>query len=131
MSARKETLQLRIELLKLRAEVERAEVRAALAEVRQATAGVRRVASLATGVGAAVVAGRGGGIASLLGAVSGRPWLAALALRGVRSLVRHPIAGVMLMAAAAAAIAWLRTSSANAAAPAAPDAADRGPPEKA
>jgi hypothetical protein len=131
MSAREETLQLRLELLKLRAEVERAELRAALAEVRQATAGVRRVASLASGVGAAVVAGRGGGIASLLGAVSARPWLAALALRGLRSLARHPVAGAMLVAAAAASIAWLRTSSAGAAAPAAADATDRTPPGKA
>jgi hypothetical protein len=126
MSARTETLPLRLELLKLRAELERAELRAALAEVRQATAGVRRVASLASGVGAAVVAGGGGGFASLLGAVSGRPWLIALALRALRSLRRHPLAGAALVAGAAAAIVWLRTP-ARGAAPAEPR--DRTPPE--
>jgi hypothetical protein len=128
MSARTETLQLRLELLKLRAEVERAELRAALADVRRATAGVRRVASLASGVGAAVVAGGGGGLASLLGAVSGRPWLIALALRALRGLRRHPLAGAALVAGAAAAIVWLR-APVRGAAPAEPR--DRTPPENA
>lgn len=125
MSARTQTLPLRLELLKLRAELERAELRAALAEVRQATAGVRRVASLASGVGAAVVAGGGGSFASLLGAVSGRPWLIALALRALRGLRRHPLAGAALLAAAAAAIVWLRTP-AHGAAPA--ESRDATPP---
>lgn len=114
MNARAETLHLRLELLKLRAELERAELRAALADFRQSTAGVRRVASLASGIGAAVAGGgAGGGFGSLLGAlagvVSGRPWLVAIALRAVRSLRRHPLAGAALIAAAAAAVAWLRT----------------------
>ncbi len=114
MSARTQTLQLRLELLKVRAELERAELRAALAEVRQATAGVRRVASLASRAGAAVAAGEGGGVAALLGAIVGRPWLAALALRALRSVRRHPLAGVALVAAAAA-IVWLRRPARGAA----------------
>lgn len=123
MSARTQTLQLRLELLKTRAELERAELRAALAEVRRATAGVRRFASLASGVGAAVAAGSGGGFASLLGAVSGRPWVIALALRALRSLRRHPLAGAALAAAVAAAVVWRRTAG-GAQAP-----RDRTPPE--
>lgn len=123
MSGRTETLALRLEVLKLRAELERAELRAALAEVRRATAGARRVASLASGVGAAVVAGEGGGFASLLGAVSGRPWLIALALRALRNLRRHPLAGAALATAAAAAIVWLRTP-----APGAAQSRERTPP---
>jgi hypothetical protein len=127
MSVRAETLQLRLELLKLRAELERAELRAALAEVRQVTAGVRRVASLASGIGAAVVAGGGGGFASLASAVSGRPWLIALVLRALRVLRRHPLAGAALGAAAAAAIVWLR-AAARGAAQAEPGPGGRKPP---
>ncbi|MFZ5540151.1 MAG: hypothetical protein ACOY5V_10465, partial [Pseudomonadota bacterium] len=59
MSARTETLELRLEMLKLRAELERAELRAALADVRRATAGARRAASMVSRVGEAVVAGGG------------------------------------------------------------------------
>lgn len=121
MSARSQTLALRLEALKLRAEVEREQLRAALAEVRQSTAGVRRLASLASGVGAAVSAGAGGPLAPLLGAVTGRPWLVALALRALRSARRHPLAAAALVAAAA--FVWQRAP----ARPAAPG--DRTPPE--
>jgi hypothetical protein len=112
MSARSETLELRLELLKLRAELERAELRAALIEIRQTTQGVRRVASLASGLGAAVAGSRaGGGLAWVAGVLSQRPWLAAIALRAWRMLRRHPLAGAALVAGATAAIVWMRSSA--------------------
>jgi hypothetical protein len=129
MSARAETLQLRLELLKVRAELERAELRAALAEVRRATAGARRAASIASRIGEAVVAG-GGGLAPLLGTVAGHPWLVAFALRALRLLRRHPLAGAALAAAVVAAIIR-RRMSARGTTPAQPAPGERMPPENA
>lgn len=116
-------------MLKLRAELERAELRAALADVRRATAGARRAASMVSRVGEAVVAG-GGGLVPLFGAVAGRPWLVALALRALRLARRHPLASAALAAAAAAAILARRMPT-RGATPAEPAPGDGMPPENA
>lgn len=127
MSAREETLKLRLELLKLRATMERTELRAAMLDLRASTQGVRRIAALAGGLGAG-----GGKLGSIVALLSQQPWLAALALRAWRAVRHHPLAGAALVAAAAAALAWQRSSRAEPqpAAPSARTGPDTEPPAR-
>ncbi len=92
--------ELRMELLRMRAQVERAEVVAALRAVRSDTRRLRSFAGVAGSLGAAL-RGRRDWLGMLAGTVTGRPWLAALALGALRALKRRP----MLAAIAASALA--------------------------
>jgi hypothetical protein len=97
MSSRRETLHLRLELLRLRGELERAQAASALGELRTGTQRLRRLAAAA---GTLARAGDWAGpIAALVG---GRPWVATLAVKALRSLRRHP-----LLALAAGGAVWL------------------------
>lgn len=91
---------LRMEMLRMRAAMERAQVSDALREVRGSGGRLRNLASLA-GTLSAAAAGRGRWMSLLASSVTGRPWLAALALGAVRALKRRPL----LAAAAIAAVA--------------------------
>lgn len=92
--------ELRMEMLRMRASIERAEVSAALRELRGSTSRMRSLASVAGGIGAAV-AGRSGWMGLLASSVTGRPWLAALALGAVRALKKRPLLAALAMGAVA------------------------------
>jgi hypothetical protein len=99
---------LRMEMLRMRAALERTEVATAIADLRQSTHRLRALASAASSVGAAL-SGRGDGWSGILaGAVSGRPWLAAVALGALRSARRHPWLAVAAAGAVAIGIYWAR-----------------------
>jgi hypothetical protein len=98
MSAKSQNREIRMEMLRMRAAVERGEVAACLREVRGSTGRLRNLASLAGSVGAAV-AGRGSWMGLLAGSVTGRPWLAALALGAVRALKRRPLLAAVVVGA--------------------------------
>lgn len=100
MSDKSQNRELRMEMLRMRASVERAEVAASLRDLRGSTGKLRTLASVAGGLSAAV-AGRSGWMGLLASSVTGRPWLAALALTAVRALKRRPL----LAAAAISAVA--------------------------
>lgn len=100
MSAESQNRELRMEMLRMRAAVERGEVVASLRDLRGSTGRLRNLASVA-GTLTAAVSGRSGWMGLLAGSVTGRPWLAALALGAVRALKRRPL----LAAAAIAAVA--------------------------
>lgn len=85
-----ETLPLRMELLRTRAALERAEVAAAMDDLRDGTRRLRSLAAVASNLGAAVSGGGRSLFATAAGAVTGRPWLAALALGALRAVRRHP-----------------------------------------
>ena len=101
MSGQSQDRELRMEMLRMRAAVERAEVAASLRELRGATGRLRNLATVAGTLGAAV-SGRGSWMGLLAGSVTGRPWLAALALGAVRALKRRPLLAAVTIAAVAA-----------------------------
>ena len=90
MSDKSQNRELRMEMLRMRASVERAEVAASLRGLRGSTGRLRNLASVAGGVSAAV-ASRSGWMGLLASSIAGRPWLAALALGAVRTLIRKPL----------------------------------------
>ncbi len=92
--------ELRMELLRMRAQVERAEVAAAMRAVRSDTRRLRSFAGAAGSLGAAL-RGRRDWLGLLAGTVTGRPWLAALALGAVRTLKRRPMLAVIAAGALA------------------------------
>jgi hypothetical protein len=100
MSGESQNRELRMEMLRMRAAVERGEVVASLRDLRGTTGRLRNLASVASTLSAAV-SGRSGWMGWLAGSVTGRPWLAALALGAVRALKKRPL----LAAAAIAAVA--------------------------
>lgn len=100
MSDKSGNRELRMEMLRMRASLERAEVSAALRELRVSTGRMRNLASMAGGISAAV-AGRSGWMGLLASSVTGRPWLAALALGAVRALKKRPLLAALAMGAAA------------------------------
>ncbi len=98
MSDKSQNRELRMDMLRMRASVERAEVAASLRDFRASTGRLRNFASLAGGVSAAV-AGRSGWMGLLASSVTGRPWLAALALGAVRALKRKPLLAAVAIGA--------------------------------
>ncbi len=108
MSKDRELRRMRMELLRMRAPLERDDVASAAQALRDDASRLRGAATTLKGMGALVSAltGRGGGLARLSrpkgardsgGLVATvvdqfmrRPWLAALALKGLRSAKRHP-----------------------------------------
>ncbi len=98
MSDKSHHRELRMEMLRMRASVERAEVAASLRDLRGSTGRLRNFASVAGGVSAAV-AGRSGWMGLLASSVTGRPWLAALALGAVRALKRKPLLAAVAIGA--------------------------------
>ena len=119
MNDKSQNRELRMDMLRMRASVERAEVAASLRNLRGSTGRLRKVASIAGGVGEAM-AGRGGWMGLIASSVTGRPWLAALALGAVRVLKRTPLLAVVVIGAAAIGMrtmkprAGLRTSDGHA-----------------
>ncbi len=108
MSKDRELRRMRMDMLRMRAPLERDEVASAAHALRDDAARLRGAATTLKGMGSLVSAltGRGGGLAGL-NRVNGarganglfgtvvdqlmrRPWLAALALKGLRSAKRHP-----------------------------------------
>ncbi len=100
MSDKSGNRELRMEMLRMRASIERAEVSAALRELRVSTGRMRSLASVAGGISAAV-AGRSGWMGLLASSVTGRPWLAALALGAVRALKKRPLLAALAIGAVA------------------------------
>lgn len=98
MSGKSRNRELRMEMLRMRAAVERGEVAASLRDLRGSTGRLRNLASLAGSVSAAV-AGRSGWMGLLASSVTGRPWLAALALGAVRALKRRPLLAAAVVGA--------------------------------
>jgi hypothetical protein len=98
MSDKSQNRELRMEMLRMRAAVERGEVAASLRDLRGSTGRLRNLASVAGSVSAAV-AGRSGWLGLLASSVSGRPWLAALALGAVRALKRRPLLAAVAVGA--------------------------------
>ena len=98
MSDKSQNRELRMEMLRMRAAVERGEVAASLRELRGSTGRLRNLSSLAGSLGAAV-AGRSGWVGLLASSVTGRPWLAALALGAVRALKRRPLLAAAVVGA--------------------------------
>jgi hypothetical protein len=119
MSNDRELRRMRMEMLRTRADLERAEVVAAVGALRDDAARMRTAATTLKGVGgllgALVGLGRrgqrsrhdalgfvssltgrgdtrdaGGLVATVIDQIVRRPWLAALALKGLRSAKRHP-----------------------------------------
>ncbi len=100
MSQKSGSRELRMDLLRTRAAIERAEVSAALQGMRAGTGRMRNLATVAGGISAAV-AGRSGWMGLLATSVTGHPWLAALALGGVRALMKRPLLAVFTIGAVA------------------------------
>ena len=125
MSARRQTLELRLELLRLRGQIARDEAGAALADLRRSTRGLRTLGGLAGSLAGAASDRTGGWLGVIADLVNRRPWLAALAVAALRSARRHP----WLVLGVAAAVWATRRATADAHAapatttPAAPDAA--------
>ena len=97
MSAESQNREVRTEMLRMRAAVERGEVAASLRDLRGSTGRLRNLASVA-GTLTAAVSGRSGWMGLLAGSVTGRPWLAALALGAVRALKRRPLLAAAVIA---------------------------------
>lgn len=100
MSGQSRNRELRMEMLRMRAAVERGEVAASLRELRGTTGRLRKLASVAGGLSAAV-SSRSGWVGLLASSVTGRPWLAALALGAVRALKRRPLLAAVAIGAVA------------------------------
>jgi hypothetical protein len=90
--------ELRMEMLRMRAHVERAEVASAMRELRVGTRRLRTFAGVAGSLGAAL-RGRRDWLGLVAGTVTGRPWLASLALGAVRALKRRPLLAAVAVAA--------------------------------
>ena len=111
MSAESQNRELRMEMLRMRAAVERGEVAASLRDLRGSTGRLRNLASVAGTLTAALLpetgsvtvsdSGRSGWMGLLAGSVTGRPWLAALALGAVRALKRGPLLAAAVIASVA------------------------------
>jgi hypothetical protein len=101
MSGKSQDRALRMEMLRMRAAVERGEVAASLRELRGSTGKLRNLASVAGSLSAAVSGGRSGWMGLLASSVTGRPWLAALALTAVRALKRRPLLAAVVISAVA------------------------------
>ncbi|NOT87073.1 MAG: hypothetical protein HOP03_02710 [Lysobacter sp.] len=100
MSGASRNRELRMEMLRMRAAVERGEVAASLRELRGSTGRLRDFASVAGTLGAAV-SSRSSWVGLLASSVTGRPWLAALALGAVRALKRRPLLAAVAIGAVA------------------------------
>lgn len=116
MSKDRELRRMRMDMLRTRATLERAEVAGALQALRDDAGRLRTATTTLKGLGALVstLSGRGGlaGIAAREARARGargmlatvvdqamrRPWLAALALKGLRSFKRHPGIAVAVVA---------------------------------
>lgn len=98
MSEASRNRELRMEMLRMRAAVERGEVAASLRELRGSTGRLRNIASVAGSLTAAV-SSRSGWMGLLASSVTGRPWLAALALGAVRALKRRPLLAAVAIGA--------------------------------
>ena len=122
MSEASRNRELRMEMLRMRATVERGEVAASLRELRGSTGRLRNFASVAGSLTAAV-SSRSGWMGLLASSVTGRPWLAALALGAVRALKRRPLlAAVAIGAVAIGMRATKKNAGSRMATPQSPDA---------
>jgi len=116
MNGRQQTLQLRLEMLRLRGQIERTEVAAAAADLRVPTGRIRSLGAVLGSV-ATASSGAGGWLGLLGGVLSGRPWLAALAVRTLRTARRHPWLAAACVVAALVVTRWYRRAGPAAPAP--------------
>jgi hypothetical protein len=105
LSARQDTLRLRLELLRMRAQIERSEITAAVVELKVSTRTLRRFGAVAGSVGAAASGGTASWLGPIVGMISERPWITALLVGALRTARRHPwlalitAAGAVVLAA--------------------------------
>lgn len=107
MSREKHELRaMKMEMLRMRGELQRAEMVSALGDMRSSTRTGRGLLRTVGGLGTGMVARRGwiGLAASLLR----RPWAAAAGLAALRSVKRHPVMAVGVVALAATAFGLSR-----------------------
>ncbi|MBP6748611.1 MAG: hypothetical protein KA144_03145 [Xanthomonadaceae bacterium] len=116
MSKDRELRRMRMDLLRTRATLERADVADALQALRDAAGRLRTATTTLKGLGSLVstLSGRGGGLAgfaarearargargmlaTVVDQAMRRPWLAALALKGLRSFKRRPAVAVAVV----------------------------------
>lgn len=112
MSDKSVNRELRMEMLRMRASIERAEVAGALRELRASTGRMRNLASVAGGISAAV-AGRSGWMGLIASSLTGRPWLAALALGALRTLKKRPLLAALVAGAVAIGVRSTKKSAAS------------------
>ncbi len=112
MSDKSQNRELRMDMLRMRAAVERGEVSASLDQLRGSTGRLRNLASVAGNLSAAV-ASRSGWFGALAGSVTGRPWLAAIALTAVRALKRRPLLAAVAIGAVAVGVHVARKPGAS------------------
>ena len=106
MTARRETLRLRLELLRMRAQIERAEIAAAMVDLQVSTRRIRQIGAVAGRLGAAARGGTGGWLGQIVGAISQRPWIAAVVVGVMRSARRHPWLALAAVGAVVIAARW-------------------------
>ncbi len=108
MSARQDTLRLRLELLRMRAQIERGEIAAAVDDLKVSTRKLRRFGAVASSLGAAASGGTGSWLGPIVGVISERPWITAVLLGALRAARRHPWLALVTAGAVVIAARWRR-----------------------
>lgn len=108
MSARQDTLRLRLELLRMRAQIERGEIAAAVVDLKVSTRTLRRFGAVASSLGAAASGTTGGWLGPIMGVISERPWITAVLLGALRTARRHPWLALVAAGAVVIAARWGR-----------------------
>ncbi len=108
MSARQDTLRLRLELLRMRAQIERSEISAAVVELKVGTRTLRRFGAVASSLGAAASGSTGGWLGPIVGLISERPWITAVLIGALRTARRHPWLALVAAGAVVIAARWKR-----------------------
>jgi hypothetical protein len=111
MSARQDTLRLRLELLRMRAQIERSEIAAAVVDLQVSTRRLRRFGAVASSLGAAASGGTGGWLGQIVGVLSQRPWITAAVVGVLRTARRHPWLAIVAVGAVVIAARWQRRGS--------------------
>jgi hypothetical protein len=124
MSARQDTLRLRLELLRMRAQIERTEIAVAVVDLKAGTRRLRQFAAAASSVGAATTGGSGGWLSQIVSAISKRPWLGGVVVGALRTARRHPWLALFAVGAVLIAARWQLHRSAPAQEPAAEPTAE-------
>jgi hypothetical protein len=106
MTARRETLRLRLELLRMRAQIDRTEIAAAVVDLKVGTRRLRQFGAAASSVGAATTGGSGGWLSQIVGAISKRPWLGGVVVGALRTARRHPWLALVAVGAILIAARW-------------------------
>ncbi len=106
MTARQDTLRLRLELLRMRAQIERSEIAAAVVELKGSTRTLRRFGAMASSLGAAASGGTAGWLGPIVGMISERPWITAVLIGALRTARRHPWLALVAAGAVVIAARW-------------------------